>query len=172
MVFCILDAARMGFNNIEVAKDLNPAHKSLYSGGLSVALATVAPYLFACQESEQFVRWLYDSGFGSSWGVFFYSQASTNEIYRHLRKYLLVQTEAGKELYFRFYDPRVLKVFLPTCNKAQLNEFFGPIKCFALEDEDPKQAIVFSLKEGVLHSEVIPAEMLLAVKSLPIESGG
>ena len=30
-------------------------------------------------------------------------------------------------LYFRFYDPRVLESFLPTCSEEQLDEFFGSL---------------------------------------------
>lgn len=62
---------------------------------------------------------------------------STSEpvrIYKHLRKILVVTGDDGNEMYFRYYDPRVLRVFLPTCEPVQLREFFGPIDAFIAED--------------------------------------
>jgi hypothetical protein len=55
-----------------------------------------------------------------------------------------VKTEDGKELYFRFYDPRVLRVFLPTCSPRETTGFFGPIKSFLLEDDPPQTLLRFT----------------------------
>ena len=55
----------------------------------------------------------------------------------HLRRFLIVLDEdTGKKLYFRFYDPRVLRAFLPTCSKIQVADMFGEIGMFLLEGED------------------------------------
>jgi hypothetical protein len=40
-----------------------------------------------------------------------------------------------QRVYFRFYDPRVLRDFLPTCNMRQAPEMFGGIGSFWLEGE-------------------------------------
>jgi hypothetical protein len=40
-------------------------------------------------------------------------------------------------MYFRFYDPRVLRSFLPTCTEPECAEFFGPIGRFVMEAEQP-----------------------------------
>ena len=39
----------------------------------------------------------------------------------------------------------MLSIFLPTCDKEQLKEFFGPIKRVICEDEYPSFAFIFSL---------------------------
>jgi len=50
---------------------------------------------------------------------------------------LRVQEEGStKFLYFRFYDPRVLRVFIPSCTDQQLIQFYGPIRRFWMENED------------------------------------
>jgi hypothetical protein len=67
----------------------------------------------------------------------------------------MVKKEDGEQLYFRFYDPRVLRVFLPTCDRQQLSDFFGPVDYFVCEDEDPVSGMMFSLKEGELKIERI-----------------
>ena len=66
---------------------------------------------------------------------------------------MLVKTEDGEELYFRFYDPRVLRIFLPTCDESQIRELFGPIEYFLMEDEDPEHAIRFWHENGILKSK-------------------
>ena len=37
--------------------------------------------------------------------------------------------------YFRFYDPVVLRTFLPTATPRQMEDFFGPISAFYVEGE-------------------------------------
>ena len=37
--------------------------------------------------------------------------------------------------WFRFYDPLVLRVFLPTCTPRQRQDFFGEFEGFVVEDE-------------------------------------
>ena len=38
---------------------------------------------------------------------------------------------------FRYYDPRVLRAFLPTCTRDELRTVFGGIECFWIEGEEP-----------------------------------
>ncbi|MEZ4455202.1 MAG: DUF4123 domain-containing protein [Gemmatimonadales bacterium] len=64
---------------------------------------------------------------GQSAGVAIVSDAEPEALRTHFRRFLMVATEAGQTLYFRFYDPRVLRIFLPTCDAEQLATFFGPV---------------------------------------------
>jgi hypothetical protein len=87
------------------------------------------------------------------------STDSMTRLGEHFRNLLVVEDEDGRNLYFRYYDPRVLRIFLPACTKEQLKEFFGPVKEYIMEDEDPSRALVFSLDEqGFLKKEVINLE--------------
>lgn len=153
MQFLLLDAARMD-NAMDKARELNPdlGHQSLYRSKISTdeVLPVVAPYLFTFPHSQDFSIFILNEGWGNSWGVFIDSEFSFDILYNHLRRFLLVKTEDGKELYFRFYDPRVLRVFLPTCDRSQLEEFFGPVDRYIMEDEDPERVVIFSLDNGVL----------------------
>jgi len=96
----------------------------------------VAPWLFDFDPNSDFAAWIAKNAPSNDWGIFLRSTAEPIKVYRHLRKFLIVSTEDGRELYFRFYDPRVLRVFLPTCDRDQLKEFFGPIEAFIAEDEN------------------------------------
>ncbi|MDZ4822271.1 MAG: DUF4123 domain-containing protein [Flavobacteriales bacterium] len=149
--YSILDAARI-FGELDTAQQLQTNFLSLYMGQSEELLSSVAPYLFAYQPDSEFGKWLLEKGWGNSWGMFVETTVSLEDLRKHFRKFLLVKTEDGKELYFRFYDPRVLRIFLPTCDKAQVKEFFGPVKQFMLEDEDPAFALRYWLENFELKS--------------------
>ena len=138
----VLDAARI-FGELETAQTLQTTFLSLYMGESEASLSAVAPYLFSYQPGSEFGKWLLEKGWGKSWGIFVEAELTLEELRKHFRKFLLVKTEDDKELYFRFYDPRVLRIFLPTCDEQQLREFFGPVKVFAMESEDPECALEF-----------------------------
>lgn len=141
--YIVLDAARMGMD-METAKELNPDFKCLYQGKTELELAGVAPFLFTYTSNSEFKQWFEKFSIGNSWGVLFHSHLPFSEIYKHCRRFLIVKNEGEQEIYFRFYDPRVLRIFLPTCNRVQLKEFFGPINSFILEDEDPNTILQFT----------------------------
>lgn len=116
---------------------------SLYSGKLPDALQRAAPYLVELAAGYSFTRPLLDMGWGNSWGVFLRIKDARN-LRHHLRGFLRVQDEAGRTLVFRYYDPRVLRVYLPTCQKGELATVFGPISSFLVESEGGEGLIEFS----------------------------
>jgi hypothetical protein len=60
-----------------------------------------------------------------------------------------------ESLFFRFYDPRVMRNYLPTCPPAQLAEFFGPVDFYIAEAEEPARANAWSIADGQLVAEVV-----------------
>lgn len=149
--YLLLDAARMQ-EETEQAKEQNPRYASLYKGRSEEDLAGVAPYLFTYRKGSHFANWYQSNGWGHAWGVLVKSTLPFDEVYKHFRKFLLVKTEDGRELYFRFYDPRVLRTFLPGCDARQLAEFFGPVQHFICEDKDPGNALDFSIQNNALQT--------------------
>lgn len=133
--YILLDSARMD-SEMATARELNPEHTCLYEGDSEKFLSVVAPWLFDFDPNSDFADWIAKNAPTNDWGIFLRSSSEPIKVYRHLRKFLIVSTEDGRELYFRFYDPRVLRVFLPTCDRDQLKEFFGPIEAFIAEDEN------------------------------------
>jgi hypothetical protein len=90
------------------------------------------------------MRWLLTNGWGNSWGIFLVSPASLETLRRHFRRFLLVHDTSGNELYFRFYDPRVLRTFLPTCTGAETKRFFAPVGIYLVEAENGEAVSFFS----------------------------
>jgi hypothetical protein len=60
----------------------------------------------------------------------------------------MVEDARGKEMYFRFYDPRVLRVFLPTCTAQEAQDFFGPSKHYVMEAAEPNTALIYTMTPG------------------------
>src|SRR5437879_6176572 len=102
---CLLDAARVE-GLFAILRSLGVEPRPLYTGPSAGQLAAVAPYLVPCSAGSPFNHWFFRTGWGRGLGVAVVSPASMEELYSHFRQFLLVLDEAGKRLYFRFYDPR------------------------------------------------------------------
>jgi hypothetical protein len=100
----------------------------LYEGPVPRELLAVAPYLVHLRRDAEATRELLEKAWGQAWGIFAVTPASLGDLRRHFRKFLQVEDEQGQRLYFRYYDPRVLRAYLPTCNRRELHGFFGPVE--------------------------------------------
>lgn len=148
-VFTILDGAAVG-DLLTPLYDHHPEFECLYRGELPPDIAEVAPYLVRLEPGSEFTRWVLEHGWGQHWGIFAVADAELPVLRRHFRRFLTVHDSDGKPLYFRYYDPRVLRVYLPTCTAEELRTVFGPVDGFVLEDDDPATALQFRLQDGEL----------------------
>ena len=97
---------------------------------------------------DPFTDWVLDNGWGNHWGIFATVPAEVpfRDVRKHFRGFLRVRNPDGKTLLFRYYDPRVFRVYLPTCNATELGAVFGPVAMFMLEGE-AAALLRFSLAE-------------------------
>jgi len=153
--YAILDGARNELLLGALYADGAPRWRCLFAGELEPDMASVAPYLVELDPSASFTRRLLGEGWGQNWGVFLTSETPLPALWRHLRGQTMVYGPNLEPLYFRFYDPRVMRSYLPTCSPQQLAEFFGPVGFFFAEDEDPARAHVWSLADGALVAQGI-----------------
>ncbi len=138
--FAVLDAAR----SPRVLPSLvasGARHQSLYEGWKAQELAEVAPYLTALPSSSPLWDVLLGDARGDAWGVFARADVSFEDLRRHMRRFLRVQAEDGRRMLFRWYDPRVLRAYLPTCTPAERETFHGPVRAFVVEGETPSSAL-------------------------------
>jgi hypothetical protein len=122
----------------------------LYAGNIPWLLQKAAPYLVVLEPEDRFTRFLIEEGWGNSWGIFLRTDAGMLQVRRHLRTLLRVKDESGRKLLFRWYDPRVLRRYLPTCLPAELEAVFGPVETFLLESEDPGTMLQFRVAANEL----------------------
>ena len=143
-LYAILDAARdKRIKKMLEAQRASP-FQSLYEGKQGEELADYAPYIVRVYHDSPLVEKLIEDGWGKSWGIYLRCPLSILEVRRHFRHFLMVKDETGEEFYFRFYDPRVLRVFLPTCTQDQRLEFFGPVERFFMEDDRGAKVLEFA----------------------------
>jgi hypothetical protein len=141
-VYAILDGARDPAIHRAVLGSGLP-HACLYAGQLPRELVAAAPYVVKLQPDAALTGELLGKTWGRSWGVFALATASLEEMRRHLRKLLKVEDEQGRTLVFRYYDPRVLRVYLPTCRLDELAAVFGPVSVLAMESAQPAKLLRF-----------------------------
>lgn len=122
----------------------------LLRGELDPELAQVAPYLLLLDEHAAMVDWVMTDGWGNHWGLFLITAADFRSVRQHTRSLLQVYGPDNQPLLFRFYDPRVMRTFLPTCNRDELARVFGPVQRFCMEAEDGASMLECELQEGEL----------------------
>jgi len=147
-VYALVDAARSEsiYPKIMAAKAESVC---LHRGKMAKELAWVAPYLVRLQREDTLTKWLLDNGWGESQYVFVRSSATLHELKRHFRTFLTVYDEEGKSFLFRFYDPRVLGVYLPTCNEQELKIIYGPVTGYYMEKKEGKQLVEYLYSDAL-----------------------
>jgi len=152
--YAVLDGASVP-GLVNALREHQVEHYCLFHGDLEPDMQEVAPYVVALPSGGAFGRWVLQTGWGEHWGVLLTSQAQLRPLRGHLRNLTTVKGPDGRELYFRFYDPRVLQDYLPTCNGEELEAVFGPVTSFLVEAEDGSMVMRFRREGGGLRSERI-----------------
>lgn len=153
-LYALLDAARDP-RVLALLQSSGEWYQSLYEGPQGDELAAFAPYLVQLPAASRLFQPLLEQGWGQSWGVFLSSRQPFADVRKHFRRFLLVRFEDGREAYFRFYDPRVLRLYLPTCTAVEIEKFFGPVAQFLVEAERPGTALRFTAEPRGLGREVV-----------------
>jgi hypothetical protein len=149
-LFALLDAARDELIYARLTH-CGEEYQSLYEGPKGEALASVGPYLVRLPKGSPLLETLVREGWGNSWGVYLTSAQPFKEVRRHLRRFLIVHLADTREVYFRYYDPRVLREYLPTCTADELSAFFGPVSCYLLEADEPTLLLKLTPSRRGLH---------------------
>ena len=147
--FAILDGASVP-GLLEKLDQWQPEYVCLYRGELKPDVAEVAPYLVQLEPGTAITEWILSDGWGNHWGIFAITEGDLPTVRQHLRRLLSAYDENGKPLLFRFYDPRVMRVYLPTCNAMELGDIFGPVAIYLLEDDSSRAALHFRSVDGKL----------------------
>jgi hypothetical protein len=128
----------------------------LYAEALAPELELAAPYMIQLEYDDRLTLRILNEGWGHSWGIFLKSEATLKKLRRHLREFLVVTGPGGQQLVFRYYDPRVLRVYLPTCTVDELRTVFGPIDVFWTEGDDPSTLLEFRFDGVKLLQTALP----------------
>ncbi|HRI63124.1 MAG TPA: DUF4123 domain-containing protein [Polyangium sp.] len=136
-VYALVDAGR-DLRVLELLRQHVEPHHSLYDGLDGETLEDVAPYLVGpMRRDSALLENLVTEGFGKRWAVFVTTYEKFVEVRRHFRRFLKVQMEYSHEdVFFRFFDPGVLRPFWPTCNAGQKREFAEGMEQIYVEEKN------------------------------------
>lgn len=135
-LYALLDAARSS-RILQLLRESVEPHRSLYEGADGDPLEDVAPYLVGPLRAEsRLLRSIVEEGWGKRWGLYCTSREPFREVRRHFRRFLMVEIEATNEpVYFRFYDPGVLRSFAEVWTPLQRRQFMEGLGSIWVEDE-------------------------------------
>ena len=125
-LYALVDAA----GNDQVLQRLaatEACHQSLFQGSDKERLFSVGAFLVACDQDFALLQWLTTEAWGSGSVVFLTSSVHWDQLFQHLQRSLTAVTHDDREVYFRYYDPRVLRDYLPLCPPAAAQRFLGPV---------------------------------------------
>jgi len=172
-VFAILDGAR----NRQVFAAVDAAHLErtcLYSVNLRWPgeelpwkLIGAAPYLVEMEKDADLTSFVILNGWQDHWGIFCRSHSGLKQLRRHFRDLLVVTDHLNRRLMFRYYDPRVIRAYLPTCRIDELRTFFGPVDELIVPGKEPCTAIRYRIEGNKLAEQIVEL-----TPGRPSEAGG
>jgi hypothetical protein len=137
-VYALLDAARDA-EILPLLRTFGVEPVALLRGTKADDLADYGAQLASLDRQPALLDHLVQRGWGRSWGIYLTSPAPIAELAEHLRGHCWTQAPDGRHLYFRFYDPRVLRTALPAMSPADLDAFLGPVTALHMEAADPAE---------------------------------
>lgn len=166
-LYAVADAARNRELAFAARDRFRLPMQSLFTKATVREMEKVAPYLITMSLGSKYpypgsgYLDLWAGALGTSGGILLLTEADEDALWSHLRQVFRVTDEDGGRYYFRFYDPRVLRTFLPTCTAAEAQEFFGPVRMILVESQRPRQLLV--CRPG--HRGAVVAEFPLTERS-------
>lgn len=162
-LYTVIDACQDADLAPLAASSFGQRTRMLFQGDAAHCMQEVAPYFIPIDPETDFLaHWA--ARWGKNVGIFLISPAEPQKVFRHLRHIFVVKDEEDQEFFFRFYDPRVLRVYLPTCTPEDAREFFGPISAMLAEGDEGETLMRFTPVKG---APVQVTESPLAATSPP-----
>jgi len=151
-IFAVVDTARDPAI-IELLRKNGELVEELYTGPRGERLTSATPHIASVRRGSRLLRRLVRHGWGKGWGMYVLSDRPFASIRDHLRGLLVIPTGAGEGLSFRFFDPSILRSFLPSLSPEQARCFFGPVASIALEAQGSRLILRFAAPAAVVTAE-------------------
>ncbi len=140
--FVLIDCAGIEGGAAQLPRYIFSEVQCLFVGNLATELADVGPYLGQLRSLDADVARTVQNLLAKHAGMLVLIgdkpkdgvYPSFSHVYRHFRKCNLVTGPDGEQLFFRYYDPRVLMQAMQAFDAEQLKELFGPVGSFIIFD--------------------------------------
>ncbi len=164
-VYAVVDGASLP-GLLAKLEEHEPKNTCLFRGELPFDLAEAAPYLVKLEKENKFSNWLLDESLEEPCCIYAKTTVKDDFIQfrRHFRSFLRVESPEGKSLLFRYYDPRVMKTYLPICTVEDNDILFKDIDSYLLFNKGDKSLQSF---KRPINSEI---KEELAIEETRLES--
>lgn len=143
-LFAVIDGAQVS-GLLGVLAELTPPNDCLFAGKLDPSVARVAPYLVELERGSSFADWLLDRHWAQNACIFLRGTVELDPLRKHLKGFTMAKLPDGQRAFFRFYDPRVLRVYLPSCNAEEVETLFGDaVEHYLVESESGEDVLEFA----------------------------
>jgi hypothetical protein len=126
----------------------------LYREPWQKKLGEIAPHLVELETGSPFYRELVSWDWYGNWGYFVQSGASLDDLGAALAPLTLATAPNGQQVFFRFFDPRVLRPFLSAATKTDIELLFTTATRFVVPMLDDglqgEGAINYTAQDGAL----------------------
>jgi hypothetical protein len=155
-VYGVIDPAREPALYEHVARLEPHDAQCLYQGRLDPQVARCCPHLVLLDPADPLSRLWRTEGWGKNWGMLIVSSADFRTVWRRLRHFTQVKLPDGQgPMLFRFWDPRVFRLYMPLVDADVLPQWFEDIDRYIVESEDGRGAIRYGLRGGALSVQAV-----------------
>lgn len=133
-LYAVIDLARDPYLLLAVLEGFGGDRQCLFRGRAKEELGDQTAWIVRIDRQNGLLDWLLDEGWNRRIVSFIVSPLMLNQLTSHLRKFTRVKDSQDVEHFFRFYDPQVLRQYLPVFDKREHEMFFRSITCCAIED--------------------------------------
>lgn len=133
-LYAVVDGARVP--NLEQKVDeLDDRAKCLFTGNIAEELGDNAPWLIQLEDGDRLLREMMSRGdkpipwmmWENAPAIYIRSPLPFDDLWKHLRKFTALRDEAGRLMYFRFWDCRILSDFLIAHEHDGADAFFKDV---------------------------------------------
>jgi hypothetical protein len=134
----------------------------LGAAGLTIEVLseTTGTCLVSVNADTRVAEQLAADGWGKAWGIYVTSHQQPTIVRKHLRRFQTLLTEDGAVFQFRFFNPALLRSFLPTLSADEARTLFGPISAILTEGASANELMLF-----------MPGPSGVLEKTLPLTGG-
>lgn len=158
-VYAVLDGAVVK-QLPDYFEDRDAPFACLFPGETDPLVLTRAPWLVRIEQGGEIMAWILQEGWARNWGMFAVVPHETpfDAVLDHFRKFLQVRLPDERLVFFRFYDPRVQRLFLPSCDAAQAAECFALPIAWTCESDGGDALLVHTADAGAVDTSRVPLD--------------
>lgn len=122
--YAVIDLATATALRPVVPRLLSAVAEPLLARNLPLQLLEVGPWLVHLADAPEVARTISGYGPGVAWGYYLQARVDIVSLRQALRKFNLAKLpDSPKEVLFRYWDPRVLRIFLNHATSVQRSRF-------------------------------------------------